>query len=198
VAPLIILIMADLDTLLRALNPDVWYEKVERKHLEARASYRLTAIKVDSYAQFKRILADYYAYHGHSSGWIPIPLDQDWSERSAMEALQSHYPGGLNTAYDAARKGLNGGLSRVIDTLRDAFIQTTGDAYLAYAIRKSARAEDFDDLTQLMTQYHQRFKHALDSETAKCPPIAMVSHLEQVIKNHLQSSREMHRITVPT
>lgn len=191
-APVIVTFMADLDSLLRAISPDVWFEKVERKHLEARASYPVRTIKVETYSQFKQIIADYYAYHGTTTRWIPIPINQEWSEQAAMQSLRSNYPGGLNTAYDAARKGMNGGLSTILDAVRDSFIHDVGDAYLDYAIRKSVNIDNYDDLTRLMTEYHRRYQYMLDPQTAECPPIALVPRYPDIIKHHLRITREFH------
>jgi len=109
-----------------------------------------------------------------------------------MEALRSNYPGGFNTAYDAARKGINGGLSRVLDTIRDHFIQTVSDAYLGRAIRQSVNIEDYGDLTQLMTEYHRRCRYLLDPQTAQCPPIASATRCYEIIKTHLRMTHELH------
>jgi hypothetical protein len=184
--------MANLDKLLQDLSPEIWHEKVDRPHYEARATFSLSTITVDSLAQFKSILGKYYFHHVSHTKWYPLIDDPKNSENTAMWLLDTHYPGGRKAAYRAASDPNDGGLVQVLDTIRDIFIRTHGEAYFNAKVRKAIDDQDLFDIERLMAQYLDRYGHLMDAKTAKCPPICLVPSFENVIKNHMKISRDMY------
>ena len=179
--------MANMDKILEKLAPEVIARFVGIPHDLARESYRLSSLVVGSFDEFKKEVTKYYQYQfGLIMGGAHIPVD--FAEGFAFMILESAYGsmGGLSGAYHIASTGIDGGMKDILDTLYKQIKKQQIDLYTEYIIRAHVDVLDWDDKTELMRQYLNKFRHSLPRTFAMKAPEWLAANYADVIKQHVK------------
>ena len=105
--------MAAIDVLLSALNERTIAQQIGIEHDRTRARYRNYSVTIESYAEFERVITDYYAYHYSKCIARGGRLDQSQASSEAKDVIEKEYRkknGDIASAFDDSRFGTNGGV----------------------------------------------------------------------------------------
>ena len=111
--------MSAIEDMLSLIKQSTIAQEVTKEHDAVRAGFAIHQNLVATFAEFSRILGDYYNYHCAACVSLGGPLRQGDAESAAKELLEQEYRrsgGDIVSAFSAAHNG-DGGLRLVIDRL---------------------------------------------------------------------------------
>ena len=181
---------ANIQKVMEMLDPDKCAEVYELPNIMARENFRLESSRVASFDDFMAICQGYYVHHFNRvvvEGGAP---PEEFLRGQIWEILDRNSRGGIEAAYKAASRGINGGLSGVLDSIRDYFVKDQEEKYFNYTIMESVDVMDLDDIKTLMTQYLQRYGRHLDGDNLPSADY-LVQKYREVLKSHAQIVRSI-------
>jgi hypothetical protein len=181
---------ANIQRLLELIDPSRTSVNIEQPNHLAREQYPLKKITVDDYDEFLAIAVDYYRHHIRQvMGRTNIGDEEAYGE--VRRILDSGQQGGMQTAYASARTGMNGGMSSVLNTLRDYFIQLAEDQYFNHAFLTCVNEMDDEDVEKLMQQYIERNRGFMGQEQAEVRARQLARNAREIIRSHVAYAKRI-------
>ena len=181
---------ANIARIMQMLDPEECARKYELPNLMARELFRLERDRVDDFDQMMAVCIQYYIHHFRRVIAENGAPTQEMTRGVVWNLLEHHYKGGVQAAFKAATKGINGGLPSVLDAIRDYFLRDQEEQYFNYTIMECVDVMDLDDVQALMRQYLERFGQHIDGQNM--PSAAhLVPKYRDVIKAHAQVVRNV-------
>lgn len=133
--------MRSLANLMTELDERAIAANVGIKHDQARSQYPLRSITVRSWDEFIGIIADYYSKHFSICNSIGGSFSRPEAAQRAREIIEKEYRNKgrtINSAYNDAHEGTNGGMSAILDIIANnlkmesiqRYVQDTFDRYV--------------------------------------------------------------------
>ncbi len=181
---------ANIQKVMEMLDPDNCAEVYELPNIMAREAFQLESPRVESFDEFMEVCQRYYVHHFNRVVVEHGTPPEEFLRGQVWEIVDRTTQGGIEAAYKAGARGLNGGLSGVLDSIRDYFIKDQEDKYFNYTIMEGVDVMDLDDIKALMTQYLQRYGRHLDGDNLPAPDY-LVQKYKEVLKSHAQIVRSI-------
>jgi hypothetical protein len=162
----------------------------ELPNIMARESFRLQQDRVASFDAMMDVCVRYFLHHFKAVISQQGAPTAEYARGMVWELLEHHYQGGIEAAYRAASRGVNGAMSGVLDAIRDYFMKDLEEKYFAHVIMQCVDVMDLQDIKALMEQYIQRYGRYLDGQHIAGAEF-LVPKFREVIKAHSQIVRRI-------
>jgi len=149
--------MAAIDVLLSAINERTIAQQVGIEHDQARAMYRDYSVVVDNYREFERIITEYYQYHCSRCMARGGRLDDAQASSAAKDILSEEYRrkhnGDVNSAFDDARHGTNGGMRSILDIIANDLKTQAIENYIHSVFDRVVTPVEWHDKIEIIRQF---------------------------------------------
>jgi len=179
--------MANLNRMLELLDEVNITNVVGIKHDMARERYIVTRRMADSYAQLNEEMTRFVQYQLHATlGNTAVP--QYMASSHAVDIIERAFTsiGGLQGAYEIASTGIRGGLRAIIDALYQAIKKEEEESYIEYVLRTEVDPLSFEDRTQLMQAYLNRFRYNFPYGVRVPAAYELAGNYESIIRMHTE------------
>lgn len=176
------------------LDPEVIAEKVSSKVWLARETFPLESNKVNSYTEFKDILARHINHHMRDVAGYPEEWAYTWSEVYLKKQGLS-----MRTVYDQCQRGVNGGLKYVLDKITEGIEREKIEGYISGVLKAEMDdPNDLDQIYELMAVFAKRNRKHLTPLQAKYP-FLLVSKWREILFEaaRIQSELRSHIGDIP-
>jgi len=183
-------LLADLDELAIARNVGI-------PHDEARMRYSLHKNTVQNYAEFADIITDYYSHHMRECVIHGGRLNRAEASGRAKEALQMEYKrlgGDINTAYNDAHDGTNGGLRIVLDKLADRIKEEAVSHYVRDAFDRHVEPVSWEQKVEIMRQFMAKYGRELPASIRTDQPERYAANYEELINAFVEGLKKISSI----
>jgi hypothetical protein len=188
--------MNELERILRALDERELARAVGKKHDDARSRYPLGNPAINDYADFERIIGDYYAYHFSACVGAGAKLPDYEAKQRAKQILEEEYRQqgqSINHACEDAMHGVNGGIRRVVDLLCEALKRENQANYIEQIFDTYVAPNSFDQKLELIRQLIQRFATILPRSVVEGRPEQYAHNYKQLVRAINEGLRRVAR-----
>ena len=126
---------ANIQRVMEMLDPDRCAEVYELPNIMARESFQLENSRISTFDEFMEIATRYYI-HNFNQVVVENGAPPDHLLYGEVWHLLNQSRGGIDAAYKSATRGINGGFSGVLDTIRDSFIKDQEEKYFNYTLNR--------------------------------------------------------------
>ena len=173
-------------SLLPALDPQSIEENAVTPLLIARESFVLPSPKVGSYQELVNLLTRFVQHLMRAIGLHDFPAELALGR--AQQLLKSRGMT-LESVHDECRRGIGGGVRKVLEQMTDAVTRDHIDQYIEHAISKRIDQLDYDQLEGLMKAYLEKFAPHLPADRRSMG--AIVANWRAII---LETARQRSQI----
>jgi hypothetical protein len=162
--------------------------QVGLSHDECRMRYPLRRNTVGTFAEFERLIGDYFAYHYCGCVAPGARLDPGDAAQMAKEVIEREYRrrhGDIVTAFNDANLNTNGGVRAICDLLCDALKTDAIERYIRRVFDRMVAPNCWDDKVLLIQQFIQQ-----------CGPMLGSAIRADQAERYAQSSIELIRAYV--
>ena len=175
--------MTPLGKILGFLDPRTMAMLVSVKHDEARETFPLQKMTVENVQAFRTVTTEYYKWQFRAI--VPnAELPDDYAGPYAWSLIQKAYghKGGVEAAFRAARFGVDGGLSGVLNAIHMQMKKQQEEAYINHVLHSVIDPLDFDQRVELMREYLGRFANQLSPATKPKSAEELAANWEELLK----------------
>jgi len=189
--------MGSINALLDALDERTIASKIGIANDEARMQYRLRSNTVHDFAEFTRMIADYYNYHFVRcvAGGGSLSLTEAGGR--AKDIVQRHYRrrgGDIVSAYNDAHDGTNGGMRAILDIIADTMKAESVELYIRDMFDRHVAPNSWDDKVDIIRQFIKHCGGQLSSSIRDSQPEAYASNYEDLIRSYLTALQQTSSI----
>jgi hypothetical protein len=188
--------MATIDNLLTALDERTIAQRVGI-HDEARLRYPLRSNTVDSFDQFRAIIADYYNYHFTACVSHGGRLSGGEDYVRAKEVLEREYRrrrGDIVSAFNDAHAGTNGGMRSILDILTENLKAEAVGHYVTDAFDRYVAPNSWPQKVELIRQFMASCGYLLSSSVATSQPERYAHDYTELIQAYVQGLQQTSAI----
>ena len=156
--------MPSIERLLQELDERELAQRIGIPHDTARMAYRLNANTVADWAEFERIIAEYYRYHFGRCVSVGGTMSRSDAANRAKEILEQDYRrlrGTIVSAYNDAHDGTNGGLRALLDVIAEALEAESIERYVRDVFDRNVQPCAWEQRLEIMRQFLDRFGDVL-------------------------------------
>ena len=189
--------MNSLNNLIAAIDEQAITRKIGIPHDEARMRYSLQKNTVDSYQEFASVITDYYDYHFSQCVAHGGSLSRTEASGRAKEILEQAYrrdKGDLNTAYNDAHDGTNGGLRVILDRIAEYLKAESLERYIREAFDRFVEPNSWEQKVEIMRQFIARYGHQFSSSINPNQPERYAQNYQELIREYVESLRRTSSI----
>ena len=186
-----------LHNLISSIDEQALTRKIGIPHDEVRMRYSLKRNTVDSYQEFTSIIADYYNYHMSQCVIHGGSLSRTEASGRAKEILEQEYKregGDLNTAYNDAHDGTNGGLRVIIDKIANKIKELAIDRYMRETFDFFVEPISWEQKVEIMRQFIARYGEQFSSSINPNQPERYAQSYHDLIMAYIDSLRRTSSI----
>ena len=185
-----------LSHILDQLNPDHIESKITRPYDEARASYAMDMITVESNAEFVDAITAFYAHifrHINETGKV---LDTDKLSGEALDVLKKtfHQKHGYNEALSEAKEGTRGGLRYILDRMTEYLKNEARQRHILKTFKENIDPLDFDARTAIIAEILKRKEEDLPEEITSQKPERFAVDYEEIVTAYVQSKVSLQNV----
>jgi len=185
--------MASIDNLLTALDERTIAQRVGIPHDEARLRYPLQSNTVDTFEQFRAIIADYFNYHFTACVSHGGRLSGGEDYVRAKEVLEREYRrrrGDIVSAFNDAHAGTNGGMRSILDLLAESLKAEAIGRYIADAFDRYVAPNSWDQKVAIIRQFLASCGRFLSSSIATSQPERYAHNYAELIQAYVQGLQQ--------
>jgi len=178
-----------IDAVLDQLNQDYIETQVTRVYDEARASFILDKITVNSHEELLAVLTGFYThvlrYNDSETGHV----DQACMETEALDLFTRAFPGKQRNrdALAEARHGTRGGIRYILDTLTEFLKQEARQKYIVKTFNDAIDPLDYEARLAMIKDLLKREEGRLPSDITSQPPEKFADDYEAIIQAYVES-----------
>jgi hypothetical protein len=185
--------MADIGSLLSALDERTIAQEVALAHDEARMRYPLHANTVRDFDEFTDLIGHYYNYHFTTcvSGGGSLPKTEACGR--AKEILESEYRrrgGGITTAFNDAHEGTNGSMRAILDLLSERLKAESVHRYVRDIFDRQVAPNSWEDKVEIIRQFISQCGRHLSSSIRSDQPERYAHDFESLIRSYIQALQQ--------
>jgi hypothetical protein len=181
---------ANINRVMQMLDPEECATVYELPNIMARESFRLEHDRIATFDELMALCIRYYNHHFNRVVAPNVTTPPRIAHGIVWNILENHYKGGIETAFKAGSKGINGGLSGILDSIRDFFLKEQEEQYFNFTVMECVDVMDLEDVQRLMQQYIERYGRPLDGQ--HMPTAAsLVPKYRDVIRAHAHIVRSI-------
>ena len=185
--------MGSLESLLTAMDELAIARDVGIPHDEARMNYSLSRNTVGSFGEFADVIADYYNYHISQCVLHGGSLSRTEASGQAKEILVQEYKrqgGDINTAYNDAHDGTNGGLRVILDRIAEQLKAESVERYIRDAFDRYVEPTSWEQKVDIMRQFIASYGHQLSSSIRTDQPERYAHNYEELVRAYVESLKK--------
>jgi len=185
--------MANIDSLIHALDERTIAQRVGKSHDDARVRYRLESSTVGGWPEFESHIGDYLAYHYGQCVSVGGRLDPGDARSRAKELLEREYRrrrGDIVSAYTDAHEGTNGGLREVLDILAEGLKAEAVERYVRDLFDSHIPPHDFEAKVDYIRDLLSRLGPHLSTSVQLSRPERYASDYRAVIEAYVEGLRQ--------
>jgi len=185
--------MADIRSLLAALDERTIAREVAIPHDEVRMRYPLRSNTVTDFDEFTDMIGDYYNYHFTSCISGGGSLAKTEASGRAKEILESEYRrrgGGITTAFNDAHEGTNGGMRAVLDLLAERLKAESVQRYVRDVFDRQVAPNAWEDKVEIIRQFIVQCGAHLASSIRSDQPERYAHDFEALIRSYVQALQQ--------
>lgn len=184
-----------LSVLLQEIDLDVLARRIGAPFDEARASFVLDRVTVDTREEFSDVLTAFSHHVFSHAGTFSSDRDSDGLALDTFDALEKALArqGGMKAAFAEACSASHGGLRLVLDLLTDHFKKDAVSKQVTLIMNKTLQLLDYDERVAMVRALMDRLGPGLPDELASAPPEQFVHQAEPLIRAYVQSIANMRR-----
>ena len=185
--------MGSIENLLSAMDELALARTVGIPHDEARMNYSPGRNTVGSFDEFTDVIADYYNYHIGQCVIHGGFLSRTEAAGKAKEILGQEYRrqgGNINTAYNDAHDGTNGGLRVVLDRIAEHLKAESVELYIRDTFDRYVKPNSWEQKVDIMRQFLAHFGHHLSSSIRADQPERYADNFEEIIREYVESLKK--------
>jgi len=149
--------MAAIDVLLSALDERTIALQVGIEHDQTRATYRDYSVVINGYREFERVIADYYKHHYSRCMARGGHLDHSQASSYAKAIISEEYRrktrGDINSAFDDARHGTNGGMRNILDIVANGLKLQAVENYIRSVFDRVVTPVEWHEKVEIIRQF---------------------------------------------
>lgn len=182
-----------LNHILEEADPDQLEQDILLPIDLAREQFYLESTTVESYDELIQVLSRFYRHmynQRHHDQTIP---DEGRITTEAIALAQKAYapPHSFEELVRNARKGTNGGLRTIMDTLTDHLKQEAKKNHLVKVFKEAIDPLDNDHKTELIKLLTERYKNTMPLDVRAEEPEYYTEHLEQIVQIILEAQKPL-------
>ena len=184
--------MGSLEILLATVDEVEIAKNVGIFHDEARMHYSPGKNTIESFDEFVGVLAEYYNHHVSKCVIHGGFLSHTEAAGRAKELLQQEYRkkgGNINTAYNDAHDGTNGGLRIILDRVAEQLKAESVERYIRDAFDRYVDPTSWEQKVDIIRQFIGRFGHMLSSAIHPDQPERYAQNYEELIRAYVDGLR---------
>ena len=189
--------MALIDSLLEEIDEQTIARNVGIPHDEARMRYALTKNTVSDFNEFTDVIADYYNYHVRDCVLHGGSLSRTEAAGRAKESIEQEYRqhgGNINTAYNDAHDGTNGGLRIILDRIAERLKTESVERYLRDVFDRYVDPTSWENKVDIMNQFLSMYGRILSSSIRRDQPERYAQNYEELIKAYTEALKRTSSI----
>jgi len=159
--------------------------------------YSLQRNTVGSFQEFTSIIADYYNYHFSqciSHGGSLSRTDASGRAKEILEQAFRREKGDLNTAYNDAHDGTNGGLRVILDRIAEHLKAESLERYIREAFDRFVEPNSWEQKVEIMRQFIAMYGHQFSSSINPSQPERYAQNYQELIREYTESLRRTSSI----
>ena len=163
-------------------------QNVTNAHDEFRMGYALPKNTIDSFEDFTSNIAIYYNRHVSRCVLHGGVLSRTEAAGRAKEIIEQEYRkkgGNINTAYNDAHDGTNGGLRIVLDRLAEQLKAESVERYIRDAFDRYVDPTSWEQKVDIIRQFIARFGPMLSSAIHPDQPERYAQNYEELIRAYV-------------
>ena len=148
--------MSTVGELLKALDDRTIAQKVGIPHDEVRAQYPLRKNTVADFDEFAAVIGDYYNHHftrcvSHGGALSNVEAQARAKAIIVQEYRRRH--GDINTAFNDAHDGTNGGLRRILDVVAESLKAESVEFYTSAMFDRYVKPSEWEQKVDIIRQF---------------------------------------------
>lgn len=187
-----------INALLSALDERTIAKEISIPHDEARMNFPLKSNTVRDFDEFNNIIGDYYKYHYSTCVARGGSLSSLEARSGAKEILEREYRrrnnGNINSAYNDAHDGTNGGLRAILDVIADGLKAVSVERYIRDVFDRFVRPTEWDEKVNIIRQFIAHCGTHLSSSIKAGQPERYASDYEEVIRSYINALQQTSSI----
>ena len=189
--------MSPIQNLLSAINEISIARNVANVHDEVRMRYSLGRNTIGSFNEFTDIISDYYIYHFTSCVAMGGTLSRTEAAGRAKEILTQEYRrrgGDINSAYNDAHDGTNGGLRVILDILADRLKAESVERYLRDQFDRFVAPNSWEQKVEIIRQFIAHCGAQLSHSIRTDQPERYAQNFEELIRSYVTALQQTSSI----
>ena len=150
-------------------------------------SYRLDANTVEDFDEFTEIIADYVQHHTAACVAVGGQLSRAEASGRAkelVEAANRRHGGELNSSFNDARDGTNGGMRAVLDGIAEGIKAEALERYIRDAFDRHVAPNSWDDKVDMVRQFIDQAGPHLSSSIDRGNPERYAQNYKELIRSY--------------
>jgi len=182
--------MEAVDYLMPAIGEVTIANKVARLHDEIRMKYSLKTNTVSSFKEFEDKISGYCSYHMSRAVLHGGHLSRSEAAGRAKEIIDQEYRrhhGNINTAYNDAHDGTNGGLRIILDLIAERLKAESVERYIRNTFDRYVDPTSWEERVEIMRQFLSRYGHMVSSSIRVDQPERYAQNYEELITEYVRA-----------
>jgi hypothetical protein len=183
-----------LDYILEQIDPDYIDTTITRPLDEARSTFILEKVKVDTYEELLDVLTAFYIHLYRNTYDKTLKISKDKFSIEALDLFHKTFPSKTDTNEAIANGliGLNGGLRLILDQITDYLINETRNKHILTVIHESINPLNYELKKQLINVIIRREEEKLNISEEKLNPEKYVENYIEIIKAYASSKQTLN------
>jgi hypothetical protein len=182
--------MPSINNLLSAISERTIAQRIAIPHDEARIGFALRSNTVKDFDDFSRIIGEYYTYHFTRCVAQGGTMSAAEASGRAKEILDHEYHrmnGDINTAFNDAHDGTNGGLRSILDRIADALKAESIERYMRDVFDREVAPNSWEGKVEIIRQFFERCGMDLSSSVQTDQPERYAQNYKDLIRTYVQA-----------
>ena len=174
---------------LAAIGREALADRVGNRIDQARASYVMDRVTVQSHREFLAVISAYYVHLRRHLGQLDGAVDVDAAGADARALVSRAFPGekGVEEAMAEALAPVRGGMRHVLDTMTDRFKREQQEYHVLQVLTEEIDPLDFATRVRFMTGLLGRLRASLPRSVAVGPPERYANHCQDIVRAYVES-----------
>ena len=189
--------MGSLESLIAAMDEIAIAENVGKAHDEARGQYTPGSNTVNNFNEFTDKISEYYNYHYTRCVVRGGSMSRIEAAGRAKEIIEQEYRrqgGNINSAYNDAHDGTNGGLRIILDRIAEQLKIESVERYLRDAFDRYVEPPAWEQKVDIIRQLFSRYGHLLSSSIRLDQPDRYAENYEEIIRSYVDGLKRTSSI----
>lgn len=182
--------MEAIDYIMAATDELAIAKNVAGPHDDVRMKHSLERNTVNSFKELDEKMTGYYIYHMSQAVLHGGYLSRSEASGRAKEIIDQDYRrqgGNINTAYNDAHDGTNGGLRVILDRIAERLKAESVERYIRNVFDTYVDPTAWEEKVEIMRQFLSRYGHMLSSSIRVDQPERYAQNYEELIRAYVSA-----------